>query len=59
MDKEFSSINEQIYKLKSRGLIINNSNKTKKILQKENYYNLINGYKELFLDKTYSGTDEK
>lgn len=59
MDKEFSSINEQIYKLKSRGLIINNRNKTKKILQKENYYNLINGYKELFLDKTYSGTDEK
>jgi abortive infection bacteriophage resistance protein len=25
----------------------------------ENYYNLINGYKDLFIDKTYAGPDEK
>lgn len=59
MGKEFSTTNEQLYKLKSRGLIIANRTQVKRKLQKENYYNLINGYKELFLDKTYKGSDEK
>ncbi|HBR01591.1 MAG TPA: hypothetical protein DD738_03185 [Ruminiclostridium sp.] len=59
MGKEFSSTNTQIYILKSRGLIINSRTQAKRILQKENYYNLINGYKDLFLDKTYGGADEK
>ena len=45
-------------KLRSRGLDINGS-RHKKILEKENYYNIINGYKDLFLDKTYTGNDEK
>lgn len=59
MTKEFSTTNSQIYKLKSRGLIIDNRTLAKRILQKENYYNLINGYKFLFLDKQYAGKDEK
>lgn len=33
--------------------------RSKRILEMENYYNLINGYKELFIDTTYTGTDEK
>ena len=32
-------------------LIIDNIEKTKSILEFENYYNLINGYKELFTCK--------
>lgn len=59
MGKEFSTANEQIYKLRSRGLIIINRTKAKRLLQKENYYNLINGYKDLFIDKSYIGNDEK
>lgn len=35
--------------LKSRGVIIKNPRKAKEIIQKTNYYNLINGYKDPFL----------
>lgn len=59
MGKEYSSYDEQIEKLKTRSLIISNEKDAIKILQKENYYNLINGYKDLFLDHKYIGTDEK
>lgn len=45
-------------KLRSRGLIISGS-RAKHIIEMENYYNLINGYKDLFLDKSYTGPDEK
>lgn len=58
MDKIFKSTNQQMKKLRSRGMIISGS-RAKKILEMENYYNLINGYKDLFIDTTYSGTDEK
>lgn len=47
--KEFCNINEQIEKIKSKHIIINDEDKTKKILYKENYYNVINGYKWPFL----------
>lgn len=46
-------------KLRKRGMIINNGSRVKRILEMENYYNLINGYKELFIDSTYTGPDEK
>lgn len=59
MDKKFSTTNSQLRKLRSRGLIIPNGSRVKKILEMENYYNLINGYKDLFIDHTYSGIDEK
>lgn len=59
MQKEYNKLNEQINKLKSRGLIIDDKSKVKKILQKENYYNIINGYKELFIDYRYKGIDER
>ena len=35
-----------------------NGSRVKKIIEMENYYNLINGYKGLFLDKSYTGSDE-
>ena len=58
MDKIFSTIEEQIKKLDSRGLDVSDSG-VKGILEMENYYNVINGYKKLFIDETYTGTDEK
>jgi len=58
MDKEFNSLEEQIEKLKKRGLGILDEDYAKRILEKENYYNLINGYKELFIDKSNQSSDE-
>ena len=50
MKKNFKTIAEQIEILKSRNLIIEDYNKVYEILSKNNYYYLINGYKDLFLD---------
>lgn len=50
MDKEFKTIEEQIKILKERNLIINEE-KAKEIFRDNNYYYLINGYKDLFMDK--------
>lgn len=58
MDKLFSTIEEQIKKLDSRGLDISDPG-VKDVLEMENYYNIVNGYKELFIDKDHTGTDEK
>lgn len=59
MDKKFSTTNTQLRKLRSRGLIIPNGSRAKHILEMENYYNIINGYKELFIDSSYQGEDEQ
>jgi len=47
-DKVFKTYDEQIEILRLRGLTVNDD--AKDILKKENYYNVINGYKDLFLD---------
>lgn len=52
MEKVFTSIEDQVKILKSRGLVIDDEPAVKSILSKENYYNLINGYKSLFLDRS-------
>jgi len=57
MSKVFMDTNAQIRQLRVKGLQISGSY-AKKILEKENYYNLINGYKSLFLDKSYRGPGE-
>lgn len=51
--KKFKTYIEQINTLKKRKLTINDNAFAEKILATENYYNLINGYKEPFLDKRY------
>lgn len=56
-DKVFKTTRQQMIKLRKRGLQI--KSRHKKILEKENYYNIINGYKDLFIDDTYIGVDEK
>ena len=47
MEKDFKTIEEQFEVLKARGIIINDEN-AKEILTENNYYYLINGYKDLF-----------
>ena len=47
MEKDFKTIEEQIEILKTRGIIINDE-RAKEILTENNYYYLINGYKDLF-----------
>lgn len=53
MEKEFKSIEEQIEILKNRNLIIDEI-QAKKIFKENNYYYVINGYKDLFVDKSKS-----
>ena len=49
--KEFKTIDEQIIILKNKGLIFKDEHKAKKLLIANNYYNIINGYKDLFIIK--------
>ena len=42
----------QIGILKSRGMLIKNKKAAKQMILSTNYYNLINGYKELFIDES-------
>ena len=48
--KEFRTLDEQIEILKSKGLTIDNEEKVKDILFRENYF-FVNGYRTLFFDK--------
>lgn len=45
MEKVFLSTNQQLKILRARGLVIANGSRAKRIIEMENYYNLINGYK--------------
>ncbi|MBE1555665.1 hypothetical protein [Sporosarcina limicola] len=49
--KPFTTHRMQLKGLRDRGLIINNGSKAMRILEAENYYNVINGYKDLFLQR--------
>lgn len=49
MPKDFKKYHEQINILKTRGLKFNDEIRALEILKRENYYNVINGYKDLFL----------
>jgi len=48
--KKFKTIDEQINLLKSRNIKFENETLAKEILLNNNYYNIINGYKDLFID---------
>lgn len=52
MSKEFKTIAEQAAILRSRGLVVEPEDE--RALLAENYYSVVNGYKEFFLDKTAS-----
>ncbi|MHB1484248.1 MAG: Abi family protein [Saccharofermentanales bacterium] len=51
-EKIFETYNSQLKILRKRGLIVKIN--AKKVLEFENYYNVINGYKDLFLDNANS-----
>ena len=48
-----ASIREQIRILRNKGMIISSPKEVRKVLLNENYYNVINAYKDLFLDASY------
>ena len=51
---EFSNINQQINILKSRGMKFNNVSHAKNVLRRVNYYNIINAFKDLFINSENS-----
>ena len=61
-DKEFKTTDELISLLISRGVDISTPEQKsfcKKGLQRFGYYNIINGYKNLFLDTTTPSTEDR
>lgn len=53
--KEYKTFNQQLSILRNRGLTVPTDGRPKRFLEQENYYNVINGYKDLFLQKDVSG----
>lgn len=53
-DKPFKTIDELIDTLVSRNVIVENRDFAKRVLGRESYYAVINGYKDPFLDKAES-----
>lgn len=53
--KEYKTFDEQLSILRERGLIVPENEDPKRFLEQENYYNVINGYKDLFLQKDNNG----
>ena len=51
-----ASIRDQIKTLIDKNLIISSKANARKILINDNYYNVINGYKDNFIDKSYTPT---
>lgn len=51
MEKDFKLIEEQIEILKNRNLLIKDEERAREIFKDNNYYYLINGYKDLFINK--------
>lgn len=56
-DKPFRTIDEQIGILRSRGVAIGDPDGARDLLLRNNYYSVINGYKEFFLDKDRCNQD--
>ena len=53
--KEYKTFNQQLTILRKRGLVVPTDGRPKRFLEQENYYNVINGYKDLFLQKDSNG----
>ena len=60
-DKEYKTYRQLLTILRGRGMTIgkgSQGSRVMRILEKENYYNVINGYKDLFLDPASTPTAE-
>ena len=58
--KPFKTYRQQIRILRSRNIQIRDGGKAMSVLKREGYYNIINGYKDIFLDEvltSQSGED--
>ncbi len=61
-EKVFKSYRQQINILRSRGMVIgkgSQGSRVMRILERENYYNVINGYKDFFLDLRATATTDE
>lgn len=61
-DKKYKTYRQLLTVLRDRGMVINKGSqgsRVMRILEKENYYNVINGYKDLFLDSASTSTVER
>lgn len=58
-EKKFMSHNQQLKILRGRGLVVPTNGTPKRILEKVNYYNLINGYKDLFIGTPATATTQE
>ncbi|MGC7930556.1 Abi family protein [Lysinibacillus sp. VIII_CA] len=58
LEKPFLDIDMQVKKLIDRGLIIESLEETKRILLKTTYYDVINGYKDIFLVEKSNDDEE-
>lgn len=60
VEKVFKTLDEQLDRLESRGVIISDRQRVKNYLLTNNYYNIINGYSKPFLkqkEKYFDGTN--
>lgn len=57
--KEYKTFNQQLSILRGRWLTVHTDGSLKRFLEQEIYYNVINGYKDLFLQKDSSRKYEK
>lgn len=57
--KEYKTFNQQLTILRNRGMIVPQNGAPKRFLEQENYYNVINGYKDMFLTKDAQGNPIK
>ena len=55
MDKIFSTTNKQLRQLRTRGMVISNGSRAKRIIEMENYYNLIMDTKVFFWTEAILG----
>lgn len=61
-DKEYKTYRQLITILRNRGMVIqkgSQGSRAMEILEQENFYNVINGYKDLFLDPASTPAAEK
>lgn len=58
MSKIFKTYRQQLSILRDRGLFVPTDGKPMRILENENYYKIINGYKEPFLDNSVINTEK-
>ena len=55
--KPFKTYNQQLKILRNRNLTISDGSRAISVLKRDNYYNVINGYKDIYLE--ISGSNEK